>query len=101
MDIFFRRFHPAFSSFMTRYPGIALTVMCSDRELSLGRREADAALRMTDSPPEYLVGRKVGRVKFAVYGSKALVASAGRGASYDDFPWLHWDERLHRSRPLP
>jgi DNA-binding transcriptional LysR family regulator len=94
MDIFFRRFHPAFSSFMTRYPGIALTLMCSDRELSLTRREADVALRMTDSPPEHLVGRKVGRVKFAVYASRALVASVGQGASYQDYPWLHWDERL-------
>jgi DNA-binding transcriptional LysR family regulator len=97
MDIFFRRFHAVFSSFIARYPRIELTVMCSDRELSLPRREADVALRMTDAPPEQLVGRKVGRVKFAVYGSKALVARVGAGAEYGEYPWLHWDARLDMS----
>ena len=94
MDVLFRRFHPTFTSFAARYPGVALTVSCFDREASLARREADVALRITAAPPEPAVGRKMGRVNFAVYASKALVAKAGRGAGYDAYPWLAWDERL-------
>lgn len=95
MDMLFRRYHAAFASFLERYPTVALTVTSSDTEVSLTRREADVALRMTNTPPEYVVGRKIGRVDFAVYGSAALVERLGPGASYDDYPWLHWDERLN------
>ncbi|WP_104981270.1 LysR family transcriptional regulator [Sorangium cellulosum] len=94
MDMLFRVYQPAFSSFTERYPGIELTVAAGDSEVSLPRREADVVLRMTSSPPEHLVGRKVGRIQFAVYASKALVERAGPQASYSDFPWIHWDERL-------
>ncbi len=95
MDIVFRRHHAVFSSFMARYPSVELTVTSSDDEVSLTRREADVALRMTNTPPEYLVGRKVGRVEFAVFGSTALVQRVGEDAPYEDFPWIHWDERLN------
>ena len=73
--------------------GVELTVTAKDTEVSFTRREADVALRMTNTPPEYLVGRKVGRVDFAVYGSKELVERMGRGATLDDYPWLGWDEQ--------
>jgi len=95
LDLIYREHHAAFTSFMARYPSVELTVTFSDTEVSLNRREAEVALRMTSSPPEYLVGRKVGRVEFAVYGSRELVARAGKRATYADFPWLHWDERLN------
>ena len=32
---------------------------------------------MTNTPPEYLVGRKVGHVRFCVFGEKGLVEVAG------------------------
>jgi DNA-binding transcriptional LysR family regulator len=94
MDMLFRRYQDAFASFLARYPSVELTVAASDREVSLLRREADVALRMTRTPPEHLVGRKVGRVEFAVYGSRQLVERVGAGAAYGAYPWLHWDERL-------
>ena len=94
MDMLFRRYHSGLSTFLARYPGVGLTVTSSDEEVSLTRREADVALRMTNTPPEHLVGRKVGRVNFAVFGEKKLVKRMGPRATYDDFPWLHWDERL-------
>ncbi|PRP96419.1 LysR family transcriptional regulator [Enhygromyxa salina] len=95
MDMLFRRYHGAFSSFMTRYPSVELTVVCSDNEVSLTRREADVVLRMTNTPPEYLVGRKVGRVEFAVFASTELYERMGPDATYADYPWIHWDERLN------
>jgi DNA-binding transcriptional LysR family regulator len=93
MDLLFRRYHAAFSAFIKRYPTVNLTVTTSDIEVSFTRREADVALRMTNTPPEYLVGRKVGRVDFAVYGRKDLVESKGPNASFSDFPWIAWDEQ--------
>src|SRR5690606_34541348 len=91
----FVRHHLVFAAFIARYPGVALTVLTGDDALSLTRREADVALRMTNTPPEYAVGRKVGRVDFAVYASRALVERVGEGAGLGAFPWIHWDERLN------
>lgn len=95
LELLFRRHHAAFASFMARYPSIELTLISTDDEVSLTRRDADVALRMTNTPPEHLVGRKVGRVEFAVFGSRALVEHHGADAAYEEFPWLHWDERLN------
>lgn len=92
MDMLFRRYQNAFTSFITRYPSVELTVTASETEVSFTRREADVALRMTSTPPEYLVGRKVGRLEFAVYGSKQLVERLGAGAKLGDYPWIGWDE---------
>jgi DNA-binding transcriptional LysR family regulator len=96
MDMLFRCHHHVFSSFLERYPSVALTVTTTDDEVSLPRRQADAVLRMTNTPPGYLVGRKVGRVEFAVYASRSLVTRIGRGAPLAAYPWLNWDERLNQ-----
>lgn len=94
MDILFRRYEQVFVSFLERFPGVELTVACGDNEASLTRRDADVALRMTNEPAEQLVGRKVGRVDFAVYASRKLARRIGPRATFSAYPWLHWDERL-------
>lgn len=98
MDTLFRCFHDGFSSFMERFPNVDLTVTSSDDVVSLPRREADVALRMTNKPPDYLVGRKVGRAQFCVFGARSLVERVGT-EDYNAFPWLHWDERFDM-RPI-
>lgn len=94
MDLLFARYGGSFASFAALHPSVELTVTSSDDLVSLTRREADVALRLTNSPPDYLVGRRIGRVEFAVYASRALAERVGPGAAYADHPWLHWDERL-------
>lgn len=95
MDLLFRRYHGPIASFIARYPSVELTLATSDTEVSLPRREADVALRLTNTPPEYAVGRKIGRLEFAVYASQELAERIGPGAPLDAYPWLHWDERLN------
>jgi len=96
MDMLFRAYSQVFASFLARYPSVALTVGTSDDEVSLPRRQADVVIRMTNTPPEYLVGRKVGRVEFAVYARKELAARVGKRAPLAAYPWLNWDERLNQ-----
>lgn len=92
-DLLFRKYQHVFTSFIARYPSVQLTVTASDTEVSFTRREADVALRMTNTPPDHLIGRRVGRVHFAVYASKALAERAGPSAALDDYPWIAWDEQ--------
>ena len=63
------------AAFRAAYPGIELEVHLTNAALDLGRREADVALRVGNEPPEALIGRRVGRLAFAVYGSSEYCAS--------------------------
>ena len=94
LDFLFAGHCKAFSSFSDKHPSIELTLNIRDEAVSLARREADVALRVTNNPPEGLVGRKVARMKFAIYGSKDLVQRIGPDADYADYPWLGWDDRI-------
>ncbi|MEN0066921.1 MAG: LysR family transcriptional regulator [Myxococcota bacterium] len=93
LDFLFESFYEDFSEFCGRYPSVEFTLSAENREVSLSRREADVALRLSNGPPEHLVGRRVGRVEFAVYGSTVLVESVGMGSDYGEFPWIGRDPR--------
>lgn len=94
LDFLFEAFADVFASFCERHPGVDLTVRSTVDEVSLYRREADVVFRMTNAPPETLVGRQVGKVWFAVYGHRRL---AERTTDWNALPWLHWDEQLESS----
>lgn len=68
-DFLLWRCADALESFMRRYPRVDLTITTSLDAVSLARREADVAIRLTDQPPELLLGRRVERA--------ASVASSG------------------------
>ncbi|MCB9524710.1 MAG: LysR family transcriptional regulator [Myxococcales bacterium] len=94
MDLLARRYVGQLQGFLTRYPGVALTLTTTDDEVSLTRRHADVALRLTNSPPPYAIGRRVDEVAFAAYGRRDLVAAhGGPDAPWAALPWLSWDER--------
>lgn len=95
MELVFRAFRGCFTSFVARYPSVALTVTASDDEVSLARREADVVLRLNNQPPPQLVGRRLGQMQFAPYAARSLVARVGEDAPLGAYPWIHWDERLN------
>jgi DNA-binding transcriptional LysR family regulator len=61
-------FIPTLSELMTRFPAISLELATSNAFASLSRRDADIALRLTNSPPEHLVGRRLGKSSYYVCG---------------------------------
>lgn len=60
---------PVFRSFQAAQPEITLDVVIGNPALNLSRRDADVAIRATDSPPETLVGRRIGTIAWALYGT--------------------------------
>ncbi|WP_248769024.1 LysR family transcriptional regulator [Pseudomonas sp. MWU12-2345] len=60
---------PALARFMPAYPALTLELSTSNDFANLNRRDADIALRLTDSPPEHLVGRCLGAVSYRVCAS--------------------------------
>ena len=72
-DILFYVLEQPFTSFMERYPRVELSITTSPERVSLPRREADIAIRLSNGPPENLLGRKVGYMQFGVYAARTLV----------------------------
>ena len=92
IDLMISELMPGFHRFLELYPGIELQVSATASLLNLTRREADVAIRITNNPPENLVGRKVAKFDFAVYGSKKLIDRMGPDAGLKDYPWVVPDE---------
>ncbi len=65
---------PLFAGFSRAYPDVVLRLMTSNSDVSLARREADVAIRLTNTPPETLVGKRVATVSSAVYGGREYLA---------------------------
>lgn len=80
-----------FGEFKQRYPGIELELSSTMSVANLTQREADIAIRVAKTAPDYLIGRKYAELGFAVYGSPALIERVGAYASYAEYPWLSWD----------
>lgn len=78
-----------FAVFAAQHPKIELEVATTLDAISLARREADVAIRMTNQPAESLYGRRLARMEYGVYGAHDLVASVSSRA-LDAFPWLTW-----------
>jgi DNA-binding transcriptional LysR family regulator len=59
---------PIFESLRAANPNIRLDIVIANQALNLSRRDADIAIRASDSPPETLVGRKIAQLAWAIYG---------------------------------
>ena len=84
--------------FRTQYPDIHLDVALSNRQVDLGRRDADIVIRATSAPPEHLVGRSLGPVNAAAYASPAYLDAKGRGKSMAEYEWIGYDGALAHHR---
>lgn len=61
---------PLFAGFCERYSGIELELLIVNAFLDLARREADVAIRPTEAPPENLIGRRLGTIRWGLYGAR-------------------------------
>jgi DNA-binding transcriptional LysR family regulator len=80
-------------SFLTAHPQIEIEIDVSSRAVDLTRREADLALRATNVPPEELIGRQLGELRYAVYGTRDH-AVAPSATALAEAPWLGFDRSL-------
>jgi DNA-binding transcriptional LysR family regulator len=57
------------AAFRRQYPGITLDITTSNVFADLSKRDADVAIRPAANPPDFLIGRRVCTVAFAVYAA--------------------------------
>ena len=69
-DFFCNVIAPSLVNFSTSYPDIDLEFICSATLLDLTTLEADLAVRITEIPPENLIGRKLMPLQHGIYASE-------------------------------
>jgi DNA-binding transcriptional LysR family regulator len=69
------------AQFQALNPGILVDLIMSNQSLNLSRRDADIAIRMTNDPPEMLVGRRICTERWCVYCRRDLAAELGAEAT--------------------
>ena len=67
---------PIFAAFRLAHPLIRLDVVIASQTLNLSRRDADVAIRASDSPGETLIGRRLADLNWAVYARADAPATA-------------------------
>lgn len=84
---------PMLDDFTRRFPDIQLELAVSNHYLNLSRREADVAVRVTDTPPESAIGRHICSMASTLYATREYIQR------HDNNPaatgsWLMPDEEL-------
>ncbi len=84
--------------FLQQHPKLKIQLSSEIAIANLAKREADIALRFTDSPPLDMVGQKVCRLPVAVYASKdfdidvfeSLADIDSSNEPLSSYPWVRW-----------
>ena len=75
--------------FMENYPEVNVEILLSYAVFNLSKREADVAIRITENPPEHLVGRKICRYHCANYATPHYLETHNPSAGIGH--WIGWD----------
>ncbi len=74
----------AMSEFEQRFPGIDLTVDVTDSLVDLDRAEADIVVRVSNTPPEHWVGRRLFPYMLSLYAHRDYLARTEPA----DYRWI-------------
>jgi DNA-binding transcriptional LysR family regulator len=85
---------PYFAEFRVLNPAIQMEIVINNNFLSLTQREADVAVRPSNIVPENLVGRRVGRLRSAIYASKSYLKQSAKKREWAAHDWVAPDETL-------
>jgi len=80
---------PQFKKFIKKHPEIELQLDVSHNIINLSKREIDVAIRvMRDMPSDNLIGRELGKLKLAVYGSKKYLNYYKKSKNLEPLRWV-------------
>jgi DNA-binding transcriptional LysR family regulator len=81
------------------FPDISIVHVNREDFVDLDRREADIAVRAADNPPETLLGRRVGEIRWCLYGSKERYPEPLDDLIVKDHDWIGFGGRWAKAPP--
>lgn len=85
---------PMLGDFQREHRQVQLEIVGNNQFLNLTQREADVAVRGSNSPPENLVGRRVGNIQTALYAARTYLDGPGKDCKEADWRWVGHDPSL-------
>lgn len=79
---------PDLVGFTELHPAIELDLITSNSAANLARREADVAIRVSNDPPESLVGRRTLKLATAIYASTDYLARHHLAKTNGSITWI-------------
>lgn len=89
---------PVLIQFASAFPEIQLEFATSLEHVSLRRREADVAIRVSDAVPDWLVGRKLADLQFKIYErrhGRVNVPLRANEALARERRWISFESDVH------
>jgi DNA-binding transcriptional LysR family regulator len=83
---------PVLPALAREHPLLQLELHSGNELMSLSRRDADLALRATPKPPEHLVGRELGQIRFTACTLRGRKGK--RSVQLDEHDWIAPDEAM-------
>ncbi|MES2324777.1 MAG: LysR family transcriptional regulator [Pseudomonadota bacterium] len=91
--------NPVLALCRIRYPQIALHIVIDNAMLDLAKRDADIAVRPTRLPPDYLVGKRIAPLAFALYGAVHYLNNT-TACALSEHQWIALGDSQERHRSL-
>lgn len=85
---------PMVDRFHEKHPEIVLELVASTAALNLSKRDADVAIRVTATPPEVLIGRRIATVASTAYACPSCLARFGENPDPTACDWIGYDDSL-------
>ena len=79
-----------YSQFQRENPEISLEIYSTMHSHNINQHEVDVVLRISDSPPDLLVGKCLGEIRPKVYASKNYLESLPQNHTIEDYRWVVW-----------
>ncbi len=89
---------PHLAGFLKEHPDIDLSIVCTFQHLSLSRREADVAIRVTNTPPDTLTGRRVVKAAMAVYDARSQARIDEKNDGLSAREWIGWQDDAYNRK---
>ena len=85
--------YPLYAEFRRQYPDIILEVHSTMDKHNVTQQEVDIVIRLSESPPDLLAGRCLGKVKAKAYASLEYLDSFPKSYTCQDLDWVIWRRR--------
>lgn len=85
---------PVLPRFTAAYPQVQLELVATNALANLSQRDADVAIRATRTPPEHLVGARLGTLRAAVFAASAYLERLDDPPDLAQADWVALDDSL-------
>ena len=86
--------YPLYAAFRRLHPEITLEVHSTMHAHNLNQQEVDIVLRISDNPPDLLVGRCLGEIKARLYASRDYLKRLPKNHTLNDYDWVIWQASI-------